>query len=249
MLNAVLESFNILEIRELYGLTQSDFARRLSITREVVNKMEKGRMKVSKRTAKRLQNFLQEYPLSTDSGDVNILGKSSQTITKGKSQLSFQQQLLREKNTSLPFLVPLVGIKAQAGYVKGFEQVDYMETLEHYSLPPGVNPIGAVWRYFEVDGESMEPTFYSGDVVLATMVPHVDWQDIKDFNVYVILTHDQLLIKRLYKKSATEWVLISDNEDVAPQVLLSIENVKQLWLFRRQIRSKVPQPREVKITA
>jgi phage repressor protein C with HTH and peptisase S24 domain len=180
---------------------------------------------------------------------VNILGKSSQAGEKKQSQLPFRQQRLQEKNNPVPFLVPLVGIKVQAGYVKSFEQVDYMENLEQYSLPPGVNPIGAVWRYFELDGDSMEPTFSSGDVVLATMVPQEDWSDIKNFYVYVIHTKDQLLIKRLYKKSNTEWVLISDNEEAAPQVLLKVEEVKQIWLFRRQIRSKVPQPREVKITA
>lgn len=249
MLNAMFDHYNLLEIRELSGLSQTDFARKLSLSREVINKMEKGRMKVSKRTVARLQNFLQEHPLGAISGDVNILGKSSQVSEKKRSPLPFQQQRLQEKNTTTPYLVPLVGIKAQAGYVKGFEQVDYIDTLEQYSLPPGVNPIGAVWRYFEVDGDSMEPTFSSGDVVLTTMVPHEDWHDIRNFYVYVVLTTDQLLIKRLYKKSDTEWVLISDNEEVAPQVLLPVENVKQLWLFRRQIRSKVPQPKEVKITA
>ncbi|MDQ3279667.1 MAG: helix-turn-helix domain-containing protein [Bacteroidota bacterium] len=245
----MFDTYNLLEIRELTGLNQADFARKLAISREVVNKMEKGRMRVSKRTAERIQKFLQENPLGVTSGDVNILGKSSHEAYKKTKPGSFRQHLWEEKNSTTAFMVPLVGIKAQAGYVKGFEQVDYMDTLEQYSLPPGVNPIGAIWRYFEVDGDSMEPTFNTGDIVLATMVPHEDWNDIKDFFVYVILTPDQLLIKRIYKKSPTEWVLISDNEEVAPQVLIPVENVKQVWLFRRQIRSKVPQPREVKITA
>lgn len=245
----MFDAYNILEIRDLYGFNQTDFAQKLGITREVVNKMEKGKMKVSKRTSARLQKFLKENPFGSFSGDVNILGKSSHAFELKRNVIPFQQQRLQEKNTSSPFMVPLVGIKAQAGYVKGFEQVDYIDTLEQYSLLPGVNPIGAVWRYFEVDGESMEPTFSSGDLVLATMVPHEDWDDIKNFCVYVILTNDQLLIKRLYKKSATEWVLLSDNEDVAPQKLLPIESVRQLWQFRRQVRSKVPQPKEFKITA
>ncbi len=242
-------SYNLLEIRELYGFNQTDFAAKLGITREVVNKMEKGRMNVSKRTASRLQKFLQENPMAASGGDVNILGKSSQVEPKRQSHLPFRQQLLQGKNDHLPFLVPLVGIKAQAGYVKGFEQVDYIDTLEQYSLPPGVNPIGAVWRYFEIDGESMEPTLGSGDIVLATMVPHEDWDDIKNFFVYVILTSDQLMIKRLFRKSAGEFVLISDNEEVAPQVVLKTEDIKQLWLLRRHIRARVPQPKEFKITA
>lgn len=243
------EAYNLLEIRELTGLTQTDFAKQLSISREVINKIEKGRMKLSKRTAAKLQKFMQEHSFNSLSGDVNILGKSSQASEKKRSDVPFRQQLLLEKNTTHPYMVPLVGIKAQAGYIKGFEQADYMDALEQYSLPPGVNPVGAVWRYFEVDGDSMEPTFSPGDVILATMVPHEDWQDIKNFSVYLILTADQLLVKRLYKKSEMEWVLISDNEEVAPQVLLPVEAIKQIWQFRRHIRSKAPQPKEVKITA
>jgi phage repressor protein C with HTH and peptisase S24 domain len=95
----------------------------------------------------------------------------------------------------------------------------------------------------------MEPTLSASDLVLATMVPMEDWRDLKDFYVYIIHTSDLLLIKRIYKKSETEWVMISDNEDLYPQVLLKVEDVKQLWLFRRHIRSKVPQPKEFKITA
>ena len=245
----MFESHNILEIRDLLGLNQTDFAKKLGISREVVNKMESGKMRVSKRTAARLQKYLEEHPVGYNLGDVNILGKSSQASEKRSRTASFQQQLLKDKNSASVYLVPLVGIKAQAGYVKGFEQTDFMDGLDQYSLPPGVNPIGAVWRYFEIDGDSMEPTLSPGDVVLATMVPHEDWADIKDFCVYVIHTGDHLLVKRLYKKSAAEWVLVSDNEEVAPQKLLNTEDVKQLWLMRRHIRSKAPVPKEFKITA
>jgi phage repressor protein C with HTH and peptisase S24 domain len=179
---------------------------------------------------------------------VNILGKASQKEPRHSNQ-PYLLQRREQKNIDAPFLVSLVAIKAQAGYIKGYEQVDYMDTLEKYSLPPGVNPTGAVWRYFEIDGDSMEPTLSAGDVVLATMVPVEDWNDIKNFSVYIILTHDQLLIKRLYQKSRTEWVMISDNEEAYPQVLLPTEDVKQLWLFRRHIRSRIPQPKEFRITA
>ena len=245
----MFEPHNILEIRDLLGLSQTDFAKKLGISREVINKMESGKMKVSKRTSARLQKYLEEHPVGYNLGDVNILGKSSQVSEKRSRPVSFRQHLLEEKNGASVYLVPLIGIKAQAGYVKGFEQTDFMDGLDQYSLPPGVNPIGAVWRYFEIDGDSMEPTLSAGDVVLATMVPHEDWDDIKDFCVYVILTGDQLLIKRLYKKSHTEWVLISDNEEVAPQKVLNTEDVRQLWLMRRHIRSKAPIPKEFKITA
>lgn len=73
------------------------------------------------------------------------------------------------KAISLPYLVPMVPFKAQAGYVRAFDQVEFLDTLEKYALPPGVDPRGAEWRYFEVEGDSMEPTFHSGDIVLSTL--------------------------------------------------------------------------------
>lgn len=245
----MITSAKFMEIRELSGMSQTEFAKELDITRELVNKIESGKMKVSKRTAERVRQFVEEHQSGDYSQDVNILGRATLSSRRSATPQPYYLSRRDQKTEEHEFLVPLVPIKAQAGYVKGYEQVDFVDSLEKYSLPPGVNPTGAVWRYFEIDGDSMEPTLSAGDVVLATMVPHEDWNDIKDFCVYMIHTADQLLIKRLYRKSETEWVMISDNEEAYPQVLLKVEQVKQLWQFRRQIRAKVPSPKEFKITA
>jgi hypothetical protein len=44
-------------------------------------------------------------------------------------------------------------------------------------------------------------------------------------------------------------VLISDNTEENPQVSIDLSKVKQVWTLRRHIRSKLPPPREIKITA
>jgi phage repressor protein C with HTH and peptisase S24 domain len=241
----MIDGYKLLEIRELYELNQAEFARKIGYSREVINKIESGKMKPSKWLSAAVQRFIDEHQKPDFSQDVNILGKASHSPKK--LQEPYVQQRREQKAIPSQYLVPLVGIKAQAGYVKGYEQTDFIDTLDKYSLPPGVNPAGAIWRYFEIDGDSMEPSFSSGDLVLATMVAAEDWYDLKNFYVYVIHTNDQLIIKRIYRKSNAEWVLISDNEETYPQVLIKPEDVKQLWLFRRHIRSKVPQPKEFKI--
>jgi len=229
--------FELSAIRNAAGLSQADFGSKIGYSREVVNKVESGRMKPSKWFVAAVEKFISMHQAQKSSYDVNF----SPGMDRSR-RAPFLQQRRQQKAAAMPLMVPLVGIKAQAGYVKGFEQTDYLDTLEMYSLPPGVHPAGATWCYFEVDGESMEPTFSPGDVVLATMVPVEDWREVKDHCVYVILTAEQLLIKRVLKKSADEWLLLSDNEEAAPPVNLSLNTVRQLWLFRRQIRSKAPQP-------
>jgi phage repressor protein C with HTH and peptisase S24 domain len=67
--------------------------------------------------------------------------------------------------------------------------------------------------------------------------------------VYVILTDEQLLVKRVYRKNEREWILISDDSATNPQVSIDLSKIKQVWTLRRLIRSKVPQLKEVNITA
>lgn len=162
-------------------------------------------------------------------------------------QLSYLEQRRQQKSShSLP-TAPLIPAKAQAGYVRAIDQERYMDTLEQYALPPGVDPRGNTWAYWEIEGDSMETAFYEGDVILTSLINPLDWQDIKNFYVYVIVTHDRVLIKRVYPKTTTEWVLISENEDQYPQILLPVDQVKELWVFRRRIEAKAPPTKTFEI--
>jgi transcriptional regulator with XRE-family HTH domain len=238
---------NIKEIRQLHNMTQEEFAMALGITRELVNKMEKGKCTVSKGTAALLQQFTQERQRDSVLPDVQLVG--AMHPNPPKAMIPYVEQRREKKRQGAVVEAPLVAQKAQAGYVKSYDFTDYLDSLEKYSLPPGVNGAGAVWSYFEVDGDSMEPTFSAGDIVLASMLPHEDWTEIKNFCVYIIVAGDQLLIKRVYRKSADMWVLISDNEEQYPQMLLPVHTVRQVWTFRRHIRSKVTPPKEFRVTA
>lgn len=182
-----------------------------------------------------------------------ILGLNTQNISretngggKGNGNGYLEERRIK-KNQAQPYMVPLLPVKAYTGYVKSYDQTDYLSTLEQYALPPGINPIGAIWRYFEVGGDSMEPTFYSGDVVLGSQVAQEDWTQLRNFYIYIIVTTERVMIKRIYMKSSMQWVLISDNEKQYPQQLQDVDEVKELWVFRRHINKKAAPPKEFKI--
>jgi phage repressor protein C with HTH and peptisase S24 domain len=122
-----------------------------------------------------------------------------------------------------------------------------MDALEKYALPPGVNPMGAIWRYWEVEGDSMEPTLRTGDVILTSQVHHMDWDNLRNFYIYVIVTAERVMIKRIFAQNPLEWVLISDNEAQYPQQALAVEFIKEVWVLRRLIVNKTPPPKEFKI--
>lgn len=186
-----------------------------------------------------------------DLSGINLLDlqdASRETVVNdGKS--NYLSKRRGQKSMNQPFLVPMVPFKAQAGYVRSFDQIEFLDTLEKYALPPAVDHRGAIWRYFEIGGDSMEPSFHEGDIVLCSQVPYEDWQHIRNFYVYVLITHDGMFIKRVYQKTIDEWVLISENDKLYDQVLIDAKSIRELWVMRRHIVNKAPPPKvfEIKV--
>src|SRR5690349_5086327 len=118
-------SINIKNIRQLYNLTQEEFALALGITRELVNKMEKGKSGVSKATRLLVQKFLEERKSEENSHEMTFLGIPSQREVRRVDSMPYFEERRDQKQHPKMVLVPLVGIKAQAGYIKGYEHVDY----------------------------------------------------------------------------------------------------------------------------
>ena len=71
---------NLIELRKLLNMSQAEFAAQLGITRESINKMERGKSNMSRRTVSRLKQLLEKHSLDEYSQDVNIFWKS---FTKG----------------------------------------------------------------------------------------------------------------------------------------------------------------------
>ena len=98
-----------------------------------------------------------------------------------------------------------------------------------------------------MDGDSMEESLTTGDMILCSQVPQEDWDNVKNYYVYVIVTETEVTIKRVFVKPNGQWVLISDNEAVTPQRLFDHKQLKELWVFRRLIKKTISPRKEFKI--
>ncbi len=152
----------------------------------------------------------------------------------------YHLQRREQKNIPKAFLVPLVPYKARAGYVKMYDQVDYLDKLEQYAIPPNVDPAGAIWRYFEVGGDSGEPVLRSGDLLLCSQVPREDWIQLRNFHFYVLVTATEVFVKRVYRETEFEWILISENESMYPAIKFPVDTVREVWVVRRHIKKELP---------
>lgn len=224
-------SIDVKRLREKLELSQQELADLTGLPKGRINAWEQRNTGPTKmEDSKIIQDFIDRNGVNLDEN------KSDQIENRRKRKLS-----------SGPFMVPFVPVKAQAGYAKALDQITYTTDLEKYSLPPGIDHRGAEWMYWEVEGDSMLPTFRSKDILLASLVPAIDWPDIKNYYVYVLVFADYVAVKRIFKKSSDKWVLISDNEKEYPQKLINISDVTQLWVYRRTWHTAAAPPKKFEI--
>lgn len=126
--------------------------------------------------------------------------------------------------------IAYVPYKAFAGYSHQFQEDTFLEKLQYFSLPDSRFKDGT-FRCFEINGDSMLPTFLSGDKVVCSLVFNVYYEQlIKSNNHYVVVTKEDVLLKRVVNeirdKKAIQ--LISDN-NTYPPVNCSIDQVKEIW--------------------
>lgn len=231
---------DIKALRLKVGFTQQELSDNTGIPRDRIAKWESGKAS----------------PKSDDTLSLMTFFK-----TKGVWEEFHQGQVLSEEPTpylavrrnkkisdNSPFMVPLVPIKAQAGYSKGFANTDFINKLELFPIVPGIDHRGASWRYFEVQGDSMEDTFKEGQYLLASQVIQEDWQNIDNFYVYIIVTDEKVMVKRLAKVRGKDyWAAISDNESKYPQFPIPVREVKELWKYRRHIDWDASPPKKFEI--
>jgi phage repressor protein C with HTH and peptisase S24 domain len=121
--------------------------------------------------------------------------------------------------------IVVIPVKARAGYMLGYGDPEYIKTLYTCSLPGFTN---STYRIFEVEGHSMNSTLESGDMVVASYVEN--WSDIKDDDVYVVVSEDGIVVKRVQNMidRASGILITSDNPQFAPD-FISAEKIYEVW--------------------
>ncbi len=131
---------------------------------------------------------------------------------------------------------------AQAGYGRLHDDPVYIGELPSYELPDPQFKSGT-YRSFEISGSSMEPTFKSGDIVIASFIEPRYWeQAIKHGQIFVVVTYQDVVLKRLSNHLRSNKVIecISDNSEFHPYTI-DAEDIREVWKARVKITSHLDQ--------
>lgn len=138
-----------------------------------------------------------------------------------------------------------VPTKAQAGYAAQAEPLEAIHTFTNYTLP-GFEHRFATFRSFEVEGESMLPTIEPGEIVVCRYIAPDFWQkQLQDDQVYVIVSKEDLVIKRIKNRIAEHDALHlhSDNRDFEPYMIPE-SDVQEVWHVEKVIKNFDQAPRK-----
>jgi transcriptional regulator with XRE-family HTH domain len=201
-------------LRHELGLTQANLAEKLGVTRASIGAYEEGRAMPS-------YQFLL--------GLADIAGTSVDDLLRGSTRIKTTQ-------AEEPGKIPLVPIRAAAGYQKGFPDEEYVKELPHITLPFLDK---GNFRAFEITGDSMLP-LTSGTIVIGEKLERLS--DLKDGKTYVLVTrHEGIVYKRVFNHIRDRGVLslVSDNKKYKPYSVDPME-IHEAWAARAYISQEFP---------
>ncbi|AWO00749.1 XRE family transcriptional regulator [Chitinophaga alhagiae] len=205
---------NLKYLRKQKGWTQQEFADRLNIKRSLLGAYEEERAEPRTEVLEQVSDM---FRVSID----DLLRRDLSSQKESFLERRRQQKL---GNTSRQNVV-FVPVKAAAGYLAGFNDDEFIEELNTFTLPM----LGAgSYRAFEIAGDSMLPT-PSGSVVVCHKVE--GWEDIRNNEAYIVVTNREgIVYKRVVKsnRSKSKVTLVSDNPQYDPYPV-SMDDVLEIW--------------------
>ncbi|MFT4969821.1 MAG: phage repressor protein C with HTH and peptisase S24 domain [Chitinophagales bacterium] len=225
--NLPIEAERFKELRKKLGYTQATFAQELEIKSSTID-IERGKMRLP---AQALIILMKKYGVNP----LWLYGESEQMYNK-VAKLEVLPKVIvvdSEENEN----VLMVNAKAAAGYPSNLSNHQWYTSLPAFHIPlPSFK--GVSIRAFQVEGHSMLPILKPNDWVFGKAVLHLD--SIKEGDVYVVVSSDSVLVKRVYHKSNQDLVLISENKEY-PDILMAKQSVQEMWHFASKMSFDLEQ--------
>jgi len=235
---------NLKVLRKKSGKTQDALSSELKIGRTTIANYESG---VSEPNVETLLTFANYFGVTLD----DLLSKNMETgvysnakIIPVQAGFSGIPKVITVDNSGNDNII-YVPVKARAGYLTGYGDIEFMESLPTFRLPGLSN---ATYRMFEVDGPSMAPNILHGDRIIGEWVDELD--KIRDNRVYVIVHEGGVVVKRVINRMKERGKLYLKSDTVVhrhefPTVEIDPESVKEVWYGRLKISSDFTEPAEV----
>lgn len=208
---------------------RKDLAQQMQVSESNISRAFKGNPKYL--TPSFLERFNKRY---NDMFNLSWLLTGEGDMIKGATKELKKEAVILNPNAVI--YVPLVNQYAHAGYLNGYQDETYMNTLPTI---PFIADHEARGNYiaFEVKGDSMndgtEESYLEGDRLLCREIPPYLWKDsklhIKKWD-FVIVHEEGIIVKRITEHDVeNHTITVHSLNELYPDRTINLEEVKQIF--------------------
>ena len=221
-----MNKINIASLRKSLKLRQKDFGEKIGIKQAYLSEIESGKKPLTEELYNNIievfgMDKVSEYFINTDNSDIIANSNTNEAIPINQNYI---------------INVPLVNQYAQAGYLCGYQDAAYMETLPTI---PFIIDHEAKGNYvaFEVRGDSMndgtEESYLEGDRLLCREIYSQYWVESKLHYTkwdFVIVHEEGILVKRIIDHNMdNHTITIHSLNSMYPDRVIDLAEVKQIF--------------------
>jgi len=225
---------NLKYLRGQQGLTQKQLAEKLGLKQAAIGAYEEERATpplASLLDLSKIFNVNLDDLVRQDLSKAPEKEKKRSPIGRGREVLAITVDSQNREN------VELVTQKASAGYLSGFQDVEFVKELPKISLP--VLPRNKTYRAFEIQGDSMLPV-QPGSIIFGEYLEGID--AVKNGKLYILVTRqDGIVFKRVFNLADDKGklLLVSDNRQYAPYTV-DASDVLEIWSAKAFFTNQFP---------
>ncbi|MCI4666516.1 MAG: LexA family transcriptional regulator [Bacteroidia bacterium] len=214
------DSQRLKELRKNLNLSQGDLSKALDVSQGYISEVERGVKGVSASLA--LKAF-EIYGVNLNW----LIGEKGPMYASDDGNLSTEDRkkiysINRVEDSSVGGF-PLLDLKAVKAYPGQLLNNSFLRELPRFNFPL---PEIAQAMAFQVEGHAMEDLIRHQDFVIGTHVSNLE--HLEPGNIYVVVTHEQVICKRLYEVKPTLLEFRSDHPDFGSKGIAVI-SVKEVW--------------------
>ncbi|GAA4431252.1 hypothetical protein GCM10023188_18600 [Pontibacter saemangeumensis] len=232
---------NIKKIRTIKNLSQAAFAQLFNLARPSVGAYEEGRSEPKIDT---LVQIAKHFGVSIDAlltkeltiNELYRFDIFKQNYQKGDVLIKVAEP---EVPVRLPGDVALVKASEVTAYAHQHNQAEYQQQLPRLELVVPTEK-GHV-RAFEVTGSEMAPTLPPESTVIATSMDTSQRENLVQGRVYVMVTRQDILIRRLLAVQEAHLLLVAEQPGIAANTV-PIAQLQELWEVRGVYNTSLQQP-------
>lgn len=225
---------NLRYFRNQLQMTQSELAEKLGLQRTMISAYEDGR---SEPKLSSLSIISSLFNISIDELLYRDIQEQGRKVS-GEKDIKVLTIAVDDQDNEK---ITMIGQKASAGYLNGYADPEYMDSLPKFHLPNLSRH--TTYRAFELSGDSMLP-LVSGTIIIGSYVEQL--RDISSGKTYVLVTVTEgVVYKRVfnYLEENGKLFLVSDNEQYKPYEVKG-EDVLEVWEAKAFISTDFPNPKD-----